>query len=102
MQDDYLLGGAFSFHTYCKPTAPESIISPQADLAWALQDTLSVIRGCTVGAGELGWFMVKISKYSLAALGVIPDSAMCFLGDFASPNFPHVSGLPIENFGQEA
>lgn len=51
----------------------------------------AVSSGCTVGAEELGGFVVRIPKYSSAALGVIPGSAMYFLGDFVSPHFLHFS-----------
>lgn len=75
---------------------------PQAALAWPVQGTPSVTSGSKAGVGELDGFVVKIPKYSLATLGIIPGSAICFLDEFASPHFPQVSVLPTENFGQEA
>lgn len=68
---------------------------PGTGLSW-----LAVTSGSAAGAGELAPGRVKIPKHSLAALGLIPGCAMCFLGDFTSPHFHHLSGLAVEDFAQ--
>lgn len=57
-------------------------VCPPAGLARPLQDPLSIISESAAGAGELGRFVTKIAKWSLAPLGVTPCvawEALCHL-----------------------